>query len=302
MGIFSLSGLLAKLAAPPFGLYYNNYYGLALGLALGKYQDGYYCGDVYTSYTDHDLAALLALYLSPGRRGRVRDIYIFRQSEKQLAFARRLLEVFPYDGIMSERLSVKFAIMSARVWCEKHIHLDTVERWEPKMFEILNVEAPEVYSKRTEEWADWLTAEKAVDLKQRLPKCDERFLAMLTEKYGEKRAQGFRQTYYMPRFAVGWLHKQEDVDERVERYMTAIVCRECGVPLSEYGYQVYENGIEGQSAMLTRQNVINLNKKLLGSYQNEFFCLSCLCEVLECTEWELYEKMQDFKLQGCELF
>ena len=47
---------------------------------------------------------------------------------------------------------------------------------------------------------------------------------------------------------------------------------------------------------------IGLNKKLLGTEANSFYCLSCLADYLECTEEELHDKIQDFKDEGCTLF
>ena len=45
-----------------------------------------------------------------------------------------------------------------------------------------------------------------------------------------------------------------------------------------------------------------LCKKLLGSDTEEFYCLDCLAEYLECTKSDLEVKIQEFKEQGCSLF
>ena len=47
---------------------------------------------------------------------------------------------------------------------------------------------------------------------------------------------------------------------------------------------------------------IGLNKKLLGRKIVRFYCLSCLANYLEITPEELLAKVEEFKMQGCELF
>lgn len=47
-----------------------------------------------------------------------------------------------------------------------------------------------------------------------------------------------------------------------------------------------------------------LNKKILdGDVRRRLWrCLSCMAEYLECTEDELYDKIEEFKAEGCKLF
>lgn len=45
-----------------------------------------------------------------------------------------------------------------------------------------------------------------------------------------------------------------------------------------------------------------LCKKLLGTDIEEFYCIDCLSEYLECTRTDLEIKIQEFKEQGCTLF
>lgn len=47
---------------------------------------------------------------------------------------------------------------------------------------------------------------------------------------------------------------------------------------------------------------IALSKKLLGTDIEEFYCIDCLSEYLECTKTDLEIKIQEFKEQGCTLF
>lgn len=45
-----------------------------------------------------------------------------------------------------------------------------------------------------------------------------------------------------------------------------------------------------------------LSMKLLGTDIDEFYCLSCLSEYLECDIEDLKIKIKEFKEEGCTLF
>ncbi len=45
-----------------------------------------------------------------------------------------------------------------------------------------------------------------------------------------------------------------------------------------------------------------LCKKLLGTDTDEFYCIDCFAEYLECDKVDLEIKIQEFKEQGCILF
>lgn len=47
---------------------------------------------------------------------------------------------------------------------------------------------------------------------------------------------------------------------------------------------------------------IALCKKLLSVDTEDFYCIVCLSEYLECTQTDLKIKIQEFKEQGCTLF
>lgn len=53
--------------------------------------------------------------------------------------------------------------------------------------------------------------------------------------------------------------------------------------------------------LLTKDEVA-LSKKLLGLSIEDFYCIDCLAEYMECTTVDLRVKIQEFKEQGCTLF
>jgi hypothetical protein len=53
---------------------------------------------------------------------------------------------------------------------------------------------------------------------------------------------------------------------------------------------------------ISEKNEISLNLKLLGRNVIRFYCYDCLAESFEITTNELFAKMDEFKMQGCNLF
>lgn len=50
------------------------------------------------------------------------------------------------------------------------------------------------------------------------------------------------------------------------------------------------------------KNTVGINKKLLGRNIENFYCMDCLADYLECTVEELLDKIEEFKAEGCKLF
>lgn len=53
---------------------------------------------------------------------------------------------------------------------------------------------------------------------------------------------------------------------------------------------------------LLKRDWIALNKKLISPELNEFICISCLADDLDCEVEDLEIKIEEFKEQGCTLF
>lgn len=54
--------------------------------------------------------------------------------------------------------------------------------------------------------------------------------------------------------------------------------------------------------MSLSKDEVGASKKLLGIETNQLYCIDCLAEYLEVTPEEIYEKIEQFKEEGCELF
>lgn len=50
------------------------------------------------------------------------------------------------------------------------------------------------------------------------------------------------------------------------------------------------------------KDTIGINKKLIDENINSFYCMDCLAEYLEVSVDDLYDKIEEFKEEGCTLF
>ena len=50
------------------------------------------------------------------------------------------------------------------------------------------------------------------------------------------------------------------------------------------------------------KNEVGINKKLLDTQSESFYCLECLANFLEVAPQDILDKIEDFKNDGCKLF
>lgn len=323
LGLVRLQYVLERMKSPPFGLYQCNYYGLCIGIALQKYKNGYKASERLISLASEDVKfpRYVKDYfdVDTGRsRIKVRSLYIYNQTDTQCEFVKKLWSIcMPEDEPIPFGITLQNALPHINVWISKHIRYDTVQRFSPELFEILSMRDPNddidmrigpwMLSKMIEKYVAWLTDDMVKYLRQELSVLDEKFLQRTAKEYGEEKTRLYAKSQWTEGGAIGWLWTTDTVDKGVEYYMKkAVICRECGRIIPEGGYELtdyndFKTGYR-KTERLTLQNIINLNKKFLGRYQKEYYCVQCLCEILDLTEWELYDKMMEFKEEGCELF
>lgn len=152
---------------------------------------------------------------------------------------------------------------------------------------------------------DWICGRED-ELRQAVRHTRETVYQHVAETYGDTtKLDLFYKFRHVKGGAVGWCWPAKTFYEWIDDYMSLEVCRECGQPLVYANLKntfVYSDRDTGALIRFTLKQVKGLNKKFLGRYQNEYFCIPCLAEILDTTPMGLYEKMHDFQEQGCELF
>ncbi len=196
------------------------------------------------------------------------------------------------------------ALAAARTWCSENVQ--TPLACVDERFHELLVADENKWCERgaTDRFAEWLEADFDA-LYQKIRTVDADFDKQIIPIYGAARVKVWRKHHYVKGGAVGWVQSKEFFIEGVESYMKCVTCCECGrVIQRERPSELVEQEFteSGEELEFTAKDIIGANKKFLGRYQEEFFCLKCLCEVLDCTPEALHGKIEAFKEQGCTLF
>lgn len=238
-------------------------------------------------------------------------IIVYVEDKSCSELARLLCKLFeipekPYLQSESAYKHIDEAIPPARTWCENHTQ--TPLAWIDDRFREIFAADESEWCRRgaADKYLEWLKS-NFDDLYRRIRTIDTDFDNSIIPKYGEKRVSVWRKRSYVKGSAAGWLWGAEDFVERVENYMEkTVVCRECGryVVNDNFpnGYEEQEFRENGDELWFTSKDIIGLNRKLINEKASEFYCLHCLCEYFEASAEALYDKIQQFKEEGCTLF
>lgn len=319
-GYFHIAEAWYVVTKPPFGAYDCSWYLYLFAIAIRKYFTADYWWIVkIISVAGNDLDLTKTIMVQSQMRaseaaGRAytveRNPYIVyvedENSVKLAGLVSRLFDVpekRPYCRYNAHK-HLNDATMEARRWCEENVQtpLACVDE---RFYELLETDEYKWCERgAADKFVEWLETDFD-DLYQKIRTVDADFDNQIIPIYGAARVKVWRKCHYVKGGAVGWVQSKEFFIEGVESYMKCVTCRECGRVIqrknpSELAAQEFTES--GEELEFTAKDIIGANKKFLGRYQEEFFCLKCLCEVLDCTPEALHEKIEAFKEQGCTLF
>lgn len=298
-GRFYIAEIWSIIEAPPYGAYDCNWYMYLFAYGLAPYyKDPYHSMILYTARPSSDVNAVFAI---KGKIG-----CIFELSESQIMFTHALSELFG----CRDSVYVTEVLQDARSWCESNVQ--TPLAWiDDRFLDLLDFDCDKWTKRETVNAHEWILLE-LTNLKRRIETVDTDFDHAAIECGADpNRVKLFRKWSYMKGGAVGWLHSKEMFQERFDSYMKKdCVCRECGRTIERYeDYITEEITTSGnptryhhKALTFTKRDVVGLNKKLLGRCQYEFFCIPCLCTVLDTDSETLFQKKEQFREQGCQLF
>lgn len=302
-GYFRIGDAWLLFSKPPFGAYECNWYEYIFALALKDYHnEKYFYGWGISSQT-----------IKPTSAPFVKGGTVFIQTEEQEKFKQMVIRLF---DITRPTDTVQTAISYAISWVSDNIQYVPVHAIDERLKDLLFIHGGNVPNERMRDCKDTYWYQHGYEKQfafiednfdfyySALRQADTKFKAELIEKYGEHKANLYLKFYYVKGGAFSWLYEKSDLEERIIKYMEKeTICRECG-SIVKFDYEASEKISDGkyEHFRFSTKDTIGLNKKLLGRYQNEYFCIPCLCEVLETTPRDLYEKLHEFKEAGCELF
>jgi len=302
-GYFSISEAWLILSKLPFGAYSCNWYEYIFALALKDYHDSkYFYGWGISSQRINPIGTPFA------KMGTV-----FIQTEEQKRFRKIIIKLF---DIKKPSETVQSLIYQAITWVGDNIQYVPVHAIDERLKDLLFIHGGNVPNERLKDCKDtyWYQFgyENQFDFIRNnfdfyyseLRQADTKFKKWLSDTYGARKAELYCKYYYVKGGAFSWLYKKSDMEERVKKYMESIICRECGKVMDAFPYQGTRKIHSAKSDYydFSLKDIIGINKKLLGRYQEEYFCIPCLCNYLNETEEHLYEMIHDFKETGCTLF
>lgn len=293
-GALSIGALMRMIRLPPYGYYECNYYAYVLAKALRPIAAAPYKVSDGVSVSEFGPGADIHSWL------RKPWGIVFLEEEKTHQMIDALDRIFETGKPWAKKSFIN-ALYSICSWCEENLQtpLGCIDR---RWYELMKYDFSRYcYRDERERYFDWLCYN--VEHHHRNVR---RGKEIVYEKYADHaKLDLYYKFFYVKGGAVGWLHGPEMFYERIDNYMNSCVCRECGQSLEssfEDGTVYHVDSMDGELLKFTKKDVIGINKKMLGRYQEEYFCIPCLCEILDTTPDQLYEKIHWFKEQECELF
>lgn len=281
---------------PPFGAYSCNWYLYLFAMVLREYNSSQYC----VAYRPGYYSKRIEPQDDFGNMVISTSGVVFAQSAEQDRFMCLMYRMFDVD--VPADATTGRAITAARSWITDHVHYMPVAAIDGKWEDVLRWREDAYWEESgyEAEYLPWL--ETNFDrFYAAIRTIDDDLRARLAEQYGAEKAALYCKYFYIRGSAIGWLHNPEETEKRIEAYMQKEICRECGAPLVMYELkEPCYHGYHGEK--FTLKDIVGLNKKLLGRYQNEYFCIRCLCDVTEQTEAQLEQQVHEFKEAGCDLF
>ncbi|MCM1577823.1 MAG: hypothetical protein NC078_03370, partial [Ruminococcus sp.] len=222
-GCFNIAELWYKFSSPPYGAYACNWYCYIFALALSEYQtpEYFFACSGYSEPVKEHLQNIDLKF--PGG-------YVFVQNEQQEEFRRLMARLFDIESPAASVQGVVIQAAMRRVTNNiKWVPLDCLDH---RFYEIfVEYGVSDWYKYGYEKYLPWLK-ENFDDLYIGIRQLDSEFHKALTEKYGKKKADFYCKWHTVKGGAVGWLHSKASLTERVNRYMNATICMECGRPIA----------------------------------------------------------------------
>lgn len=312
-GYVKMDAVWQKLVHPPYGLYKCCFSDFQKAKIMYRFASPQYFVSDGVSDWPSDTQGLETWLTFVGG-------VLFQENEIVSELKQSLFKIFDVQAFLEahptyfngKRMSLHLVLSVVRtiiqdVWELQEPLSVTDQRWEPLLG--LSKDSDGMLLTCIWSWCkqfrDWIFGHED-ELYQAVRRTHETVYQQVAETYGDTaKLDLFYKFRHVKGGAVGWVWPAKTFYEWIDAYMPLEVCRECGQPLVNSDMKnlfVYSDWDTGGLIKFTLKQIQGLNKKFLGRYQNEYFCIPCLAEILDTTPMGLYEKMHDFQEQGCELF
>ena len=315
---FSMQEFKDKLAEPPYGYYDCNLYAYLLGYAMSDLLDGKHkiqMAVITQPISEKMLTFLISYKFDTIISFSLRDQnYILRYSDKQNKTIDMLRRMF---DIKDEDKTFTWTCNCINDWLQENVRFGCLDCVNHEMYEVLMASEKTKYEKNLsfEDILYPLLKANYKQIKADIRRIDEITEQQLVADFGQELTDKYKayveQTYSGTKHARAWVWSKDMIWGEVQEVMEHHQCADCGsmikysnivntfdVEIDEGGKQHKRDG----QLIFPEKDIIGINRKLLGRNITKFYCIPCLCEVVECSPQELMDMIERFKEEGCTLF
>ena len=314
---FSMQEFKNELSKPPYGYYDCNLYVYLLGYAMRDLLDGKH--KIQIAVVTEPLSESMLAYIISCRFDTIvsfslRDQnYILRYSDKQnktIDMLRRMFDIKDGDKTFT------WTCIQINQWLQNNVHLGCLDCVNHEMYEVL-MASDRTKFEDNKSFEDILYPLLKANYKQ--IKAAVRSIDDITEKelvadFGQEiiaKYKAYVSKAYNTSHARSWVWSKQTLWEEVRSIAEHHQCADCG-KLIKYGESIdtfvcecgigYDPNKQVKNLVFSEKDIVGINRKLLGEDTTKFYCIPCLCDVVECTPQELMDKIEQFKEEGCTLF
>lgn len=330
IGYFHYSGLIGELERPPYGyMQDNNWYAYVLAMCLSKYKSYYQKNALLTiEYDELQIEWLITSYRHQKFKNnsyeQQNEVFIYKPNQKYFEIIDMISELIN-DKTKPKTITSSIAHLFTHLSKKqdnKILPLTLLNTTYSELAEITYSPMVNIGGIKNINYVvnkGWFQSESVNFIwhflkdnynyhKKILSNPNDVIIQKLYKKYpDDKQKVNSFILYYNKTFSseAVWLYDKEFINSVFEEYMKkeSIVCKECGrylVSPNHPDYVVISNG--KVTGSLSQKEIIGLNLKLIDRHASSYYCLPCLSEITECSESALWQKVQDFKEEGCTLF
>lgn len=337
-GYFEYDELLDFLSFPPYGFMQdNNWYAYILIMIMIKYED-YHMRYINMAHEDSKVPMewLITQYHHKSRKiksntfRRMERIYIFKPTEKYYKTVEMLNELSGYDGTKDNlSLAITFFLkkLEEPVDGKKRLPISIISQQYCDLNEHtyslsgtngVAIEPNGWFEQKFVDETYYFLRDNFEFHKQMMVDSNSLVLKKLYQRYPnwkDKVDLWYKHIDKLLPICAVWLWDKDAFLERMDNYMSKLVCKECGDIIcqnEDYGVywkrnddndREYLAGYSGDKIWhFSQKDIVALNRKLVDRDMTNYYCVDCLCELLDCTYEDLQNKIEQFKQEGCTLF
>lgn len=303
-GYVSINSFKQEICKPPYGYYESNWYTYLFAVSISDLnQDGKHMVQLGCAVFNLDFQSLkysAMVNLNDGKIRRSYDAILLKQNDKQNKTMDMVKRLF---GIKDDVDSFQSLMTKVRIFLTENVQFGLVDFAFPELHEIISGSSDDVYiSQGYEKKLYDLLKSNYKEIKFKVNNIDDITYQSVKEKYNtsfiDKYIPYVKRIYNRKGHARSWSWSKNTLFDEVEYVNSHAQCCECEKVIDT---EVLKDE-NGKDLIFHDKDIIGINRKIFGRNITKFYCISCMCEILECNPKDIAERIEHFKEEGCKLF